>query len=59
VRLLHAPGKTRPSFDDPNLVAHAGLVPVMGLAGRAGLAGLVAKYVRPGGCGVNAELKVP
>src|SRR6516225_937058 len=32
----------------------------MALAERAGLAGLVAEHVRPGGeCGVNADLKVP
>jgi len=60
VRLLHRLAKTRASFDDPNLVSHAGLVPVMALAGRAGLGGLVAEHVRPGGeCGVNAHLKVP
>jgi Transposase DDE domain group 1 len=60
VRLLHSPRKTRASFDDPNLVSHAGLVPVMALAGRAGLGDLVAEHVRPGGeCGVNAHLKVP
>jgi hypothetical protein len=60
VRLLHSPGKARASFDDPNLVSHAGLVPVMALAGRAGLGDLVAEHVRPGGgCGVNAHLKVP
>jgi hypothetical protein len=60
VRLLHSLAKTRASFDDPNLVSHAGLVPVMALAQRAGLAGLVAQHVRPGGdCGVNAQLKVP
>ena len=47
------------SFDDPHLVSHAGLVPVMALAERAGLQGLVAEHVRPGGdCGVNADLKV-
>jgi hypothetical protein len=41
-------------------VSRAGLVPVMALAQRAGLAGLVAEHVRPGGpCGVNAELKIP
>jgi hypothetical protein len=35
------------------------MVPVMALAERAGLAGLVAERVRPGGeCGVNAHLKV-
>ncbi len=60
MRLLHSPGKTRASFYDPNLVSHAGLVPVMALAGRAGLGDLVAEHVRPGGeCGVSAHLKVP
>src|SRR6266704_2953537 len=59
MRLLHSLARTRASFDDPNLVSQAGLVPVMALAGRAGLAGLVAEHVRPGGeCGVNAPLKV-
>ena len=48
------------AFDDPNLVSHAGLVPVMALAERAGLPDLIAEHVRPGGdCGVNAHLKVP
>src|SRR5256884_2111380 len=60
MRLLHGLARTHASFDDPNLVSRAGLVPVMALAQRAGLAGLVAEHVRPGGpCGVNAELKVP
>jgi Transposase DDE domain group 1 len=60
VRLLHSLARTHASFDDPNLVSHSGLVPVMALAQRAGLAGLVAEHVRPGGeCGVNAEVKVP
>ena len=60
MRLLHSLARTRASFDDPNLVSHAGLVPVMALAGRAGLGGLVAEHVQPGGeCGVNAHLKVP
>ena len=60
MRLLHNLAKTHASFDDPNLVSHAGLVPVMALAGRAGLPDLVAEHVRPGGeCGVNAHLKVP
>jgi Transposase DDE domain group 1 len=59
VRLLHSLARTHASFDDPNLVSHAGLVPVMALAQRAGLADLVAEHVRPGGeCGVNADLKV-
>jgi hypothetical protein len=57
---LHSLAKAHASFDDPNLVSHAGLVPVMALAKRAGLADLVAEHVTPGGeCGVNAHLKVP
>jgi len=60
VRLLHGLARTHASFDDPNLVSRAGLVPVMALAQRSGLSGLVARHVRPGGpCGVNAFLKVP
>src|ERR1700689_5130845 len=60
MRLLHVLARTHASFDDPNLVSRAGLVPVMALAQRAGLADLVAEHVRPGGgCGVNAYLKVP
>ena len=59
MRLLHSLAKTRASFDDPNLVSQAGLVPVLALAERAGLADLVAEHVRPGGeCGVNPHLKV-
>ncbi|HEY7429897.1 MAG TPA: IS1380 family transposase, partial [Streptosporangiaceae bacterium] len=50
--------RTHASFDDPNLVSHAGLVPVMALAQRAGLGDLIAEHVRPGGaCGVNSHLK--
>ncbi len=59
MRLLHSLTRTHASFDDPNLVSHAGLVPVMALAQRAGLGELVAGHVRPGGeCGVNPHLKV-
>jgi Transposase DDE domain group 1 len=60
VQLLHALARASAEFDDPNLVSHAGLVPVMALAGRACLGELVAEHVRPAGeCGVNAHLKVP
>jgi hypothetical protein len=60
VRLLHSLAKTRATFDDPNLVSHAGLVPEMALAERAGLGDLATEHVRPPGqCGVNAHLKVP
>src|SRR6266480_5120738 len=59
VRLLHDLAKIHASFDDPNLVSRAGLVPVMALAQRAGLATLAGDQVgidHP--CGVNAQLKV-
>jgi hypothetical protein len=57
--LLHELAKVHASFDDPNLVSRAGLVPVMALAQRAGLADLAAENVRIARpCGVNAQLKV-
>ena len=58
MRLSHVPGRTHASFDDPNLVSRAGLVPVMALAERCGLADLAAEHVRIAApCGVNAHLK--
>jgi hypothetical protein len=60
MRLLHAPAKIRARFDDPNLIAYAGLVPVMALAARCGLDRLAARLLTvPGGAGANAGLKVP
>jgi len=60
VRLLHEPARIHASFDDPNLVSRAGLVPVMALAQRAGLAELAGEHVAIAGrCGVNPHLKVP
>jgi Transposase DDE domain group 1 len=59
VRLLHELAKIHASFDEPNLVSRAGLVPVMALAQRAGLADLAGEHVRlAGACGVNAPVKV-
>jgi hypothetical protein len=59
VRLLHGLAKIHASFDDPNLVSRAGLVPVMALAQRAGLADLSGEHVRIARpCGANAHLKV-
>ena len=59
MRLLHELAKIHASFDEPNLVSRAGLVPVMALARRAGLADLAGEHVRPAGaCGVNAPVKV-
>jgi len=58
--LSHSLAKIHATFDDPNLVSRAGLVPVMALAQRAGLAGLVEGHVRIGRkCGVNPRVKVP
>ena len=58
MRLLHVLARTHASFDDPNLVSRAGLVPVMALAQRAGLDDLVRRHVTVAGpCGVNADLK--
>jgi hypothetical protein len=58
VRLLHELGKISATFDDPNLVSRAGLVPVMALAQRAGLDALVAEHVRISRpCGVSAQVK--
>lgn len=58
MRLLHTLARTRASFDDPNLVSHAGLVPLAALAERARLHDLAAAHVRPAGdCGANAGLK--
>ena len=59
MRLLHELAKTHATFDDPHLVSHAGLVPVMALAERAGLGDLAGEHVRISRpCGVNAHLKV-
>jgi len=52
--LLHSLAKIQATFDDPNLVSRAGLVPVMALAQRAGLSGLADEHVRPAGpCGAS------
>ena len=60
MRLLHDLAKIHATFDDPNLVSRAGLVPVMALAQRAGLGDLVDEHLRIGhACGVNAQVKVP
>ncbi|HXS62716.1 MAG TPA: hypothetical protein VN767_07560 [Streptosporangiaceae bacterium] len=48
MRLSHDPLKISASFDEANLVSRAGLVPVMGLAERAGLAALARRHVTIG-----------
>jgi hypothetical protein len=58
--LSHDPAKTHASFDDPNLVSRAGLVPVMALAQRCGLADLAGEHVTIASPpGVNPHLKIP
>jgi hypothetical protein len=59
MRLSHDPVKISASFDDPNLVSRAGLVPVMALAQRAGLHALTRRHVRIAApAGACAEPKV-
>jgi len=59
VRLLHELARIHASFDDPNLVSRAGLVPVMALAQRAGLAALAGQQIAIADRrGVNPHLKV-
>jgi hypothetical protein len=59
VRLLHAAPRVDATFDEPNLMSAAGLVPVMRLAVTAGLWRLVAERLRvPGSVGSNPAGKV-
>ena len=59
MQLSHTHRSVSASFDDPNLVSSAGLVPVMALAAKTGLGTLVDEWVKlPGYFGANAGLKV-
>lgn len=59
MRLLHTAAKTQVSFDDPNLVSHAGLVPAVRLAENVGLEDLVAEHVQVAAkVGANPDLKI-
>jgi hypothetical protein len=59
VKLSHTLRATSPTFDDPNLVASAGLVPAVALAERAGLRNLADEHLTvPTDKGANAGLKV-
>ena len=51
MRLWHTAAATSAQFEDPNLVSHAGLVPVMRLAQDCGVAELVGERVRVAGPG--------
>jgi hypothetical protein len=60
VRLLHASSRVDVSFDEPNLVSAAGLVPVLRMAAAAGLFRLAAGGLRvPGSCGANPAGRSP
>ena len=59
MRLSHVVPVRSAVFDEPNLVSHAGLVPVMGLTSRAALIELADRHVTvPGGPGHAAGLRV-
>jgi hypothetical protein len=59
VQLSHVAGLRSARFDEPSLVSAAGLVPVLGLAERAGLAELADAHLTvPGGAGHDAGAKV-
>ncbi|MFV5998734.1 hypothetical protein ACNPQM_41975 [Streptomyces sp. NPDC056231] len=54
MQVFHTPAAVSAAFHDPNLVAYAGLVPVMRLAERCGLSRLVAAKVKLTGAGNGA-----
>ena len=59
MQLSHTPGSVSESFDEPNLVSTAGLLPVMSLAQEAGLGELVDERLSvPTDNGANPGLKV-
>ena len=59
MRLSHTPARTTATFDDPNLVSHAGLIPLARLAENIDLPGLADELVRLGGpTGANPGAKI-
>ncbi len=62
VKVFHSPARVFAAFDEPNLIAHAGLVPAVRLAERCGLPALVAEKVKlvgaKNGAGTAANAKV-
>ena len=59
MQFKHTPARIAASFDDPNLVSAAGVVPVMRLAEDAGLSRLAGEHVTvPGDKGANAAGKL-
>ncbi len=61
MKVSHRPAELFAAFDDPDLIAHAGLVPTIRLAERCGLATLVAEKVHltgaKNGAGTAADAK--
>ncbi|MCW5253615.1 hypothetical protein [Streptomyces sp. SHP 1-2] len=51
----HSPARVFAAFDEPNLIAHAGLVPVIRPAERCGLPALVAEKVKLTGAANGAD----
>lgn len=59
MQFKHAPAAVSASFDDPNLVSATGLVPIMRLAAKSGLAKLADRFLTvPTDKGANAGLKI-
>ncbi|THA22582.1 IS1380 family transposase [Streptomyces sp. A1277] len=62
MQVSHTPAAVSAAFDDPNLIAYGGLVPVLRLAERCGLSRLVAEKVKlngaRNGAGAAADAKV-
>lgn len=59
MQAFHTRGAVSARFDDPNLVSHAGLIPVLRLAHDAGLGALAGRLVRLGDtAGANAGAKI-
>jgi hypothetical protein len=58
MRLSHSPARTAARFDDPNLVSHAGLAPLIRLTEQIGLGQLADHWLKvPGPTGANAGAK--
>jgi len=59
MQLSHTPAALSASFDEPNLVVSAGLVPALRLAQKVGLPDLAGEHLTvPGPAGANAGAKV-
>jgi len=59
MRASHELSRVEVSFDDPNLVSHAGLLQVASLWQRLGMPGVVRRGLRlPGSVGANSDAKV-